>query len=92
MPELEALLIGENQLVSVRDFRKLNCPRFVNFDMERNYIIDCHKLTELQAEDEMVELDLEWYPRCYEMSSDARWLVKLKAKKLRNLCMDAVMK
>ena len=92
MPELKTLLIGENRLVWVRDFRKLNCPRFSNFDMERNYIIDCQRLTELQTEEEMEEWDLEWYPQCHEMSSDARWAVRLKAQKLNNLCRDAIMK
>ena len=45
MPKMRELLIGKNYLVSVRDFRKLSCPHFWNFDMESNYIVDCHKLT-----------------------------------------------
>ena len=61
MPNLKELLIGNNRLVSVRDFRKLFCPHFKNLDMESNYVADCHKLTELLTEDEMLELDLEWH-------------------------------
>ena len=92
MPSLQELLIGKNRLVSVRDFRKLHCPHLINFDMESNYISDCQKLTELLTEDKMSELDLEWYAECPEMSPDARWILKLKAKKLINLCNDVAMK
>ena len=76
------LLIARNQRVSVRDFRKMNCPNFNSFDMESNYITDCHKLTELLTEDEMYGLDLEWYGQSREMSANVRWILKLKAKKL----------
>ena len=48
--------------------------------MESNYIVDCYKLTEMLTHDEIKELDLEWYNGSREMSADARWLFKLKAK------------
>ena len=92
MPGLRTLLIGKNRLVSVRDFRKLFRPHFKNIDMESNYVADCHKLTELLTEDEMHELDLEWYKKSGEMCPNARWIVKLKPRRLVNLCTDAVIK
>ena len=60
--------------------------------MESNYVTDCHKLTELLTEDEMQELDFEWEENCEEMCANVRWLLKLKAKKLRFLSRDCLMK